>query len=142
VAVAVLAMVAKIAWRGPGSGAVVFTSVVGVAMALLVGVRWMVGGYVSQAEDVGLEWLGDDMVVVTKYGDVLIGALVLGWEGERRRKKKGGKGVVRAWTVLLKYRGKGEGKALLEEAVRLVQKKGGEGLEFEEGNVCEYLPGQ
>jgi ribosomal protein S18 acetylase RimI-like enzyme len=37
----------------------------------------------------------------------------------------------------VRYRGKGEGKMLLEEAVKVVQQKGGDGLAFAEDNVCE-----
>jgi len=120
------------------------TTMAGVAMACLVGVRWMVGPYLAQAEAVGRwEWLGDDTLICTKFGDIVIGALVLGWDGgdqssnkkNTRRKAKGGRGVIRGWSVLLRYRGKGEGRLLLEEAAKIVQQRGGEGLAFEEENI-------
>ena len=104
----------------------------------------MTAPYLAQAENLGgWNWLGDDTVLVTKFGDAIIGAVVLGWEGgaekTRSRKKKGGKGVIRAWTVRLQYRGKGEGVALLDEAVKLVHQKGGEGIIFDEDNPCEHI---
>ena len=51
-------------------------------------------------------------VYVTHWGSELIGALVL------RISKRDRTAYVRAWTVKNKYRGKGVGKALLEDGVK------------------------
>jgi len=142
--VALAAIIGKYLVRGRSDLPLLFTTMAGVAMACLVGVRWMVAPYLAQAEAVGKwEWLGDDTIICTKFGDHIIGALVLGWEsGEQngskkntKRKAKGGKGIIRGWTVHLRYRGKGEGRLLLEEAAKVVQQKGGDGLVFEEENI-------
>ena len=94
------------------------------------------------AEEIGWEWLGDDRVIVVKWGEEVIGSLVLGWEedeavangGKKKRgsggKKRGCWAVVRAWTVRLKYRGKGVGEGLLEEAVRVASLNSAEGVRF------------
>jgi hypothetical protein len=121
--------------------AVFGTTSAGVVMALLVAVRWAVGPYIDQAENVNWEWLGEDTVIITKFGATVIGAAVLGFDDEAKKgkKKKSGKGVLRAWTVLLRYRKKGEGRMLLEEAVKLTKEKGGEGLVFEKGGICRLF---
>ena len=61
-------------------------------------------------------------VYVTYWGSELIGALVL------RASKRDRTAYVRAWTVKNKYRGKGVGKALLEEGVKGVMLGDGGGI--------------
>jgi hypothetical protein len=126
---------------GGAEAGVLFTTFAGVIMAALVAVRGVVGPYLAQAEKVDWEWVGEDALVVTRFGDEVIGALVLGWDGAgekgRGKRRKGGVGLVRAWTVKLRYRGRGEGRALLEEAVKVVKERGGEGMGFAENHVRE-----
>ncbi|KAK3202886.1 hypothetical protein GRF29_154g1101279 [Pseudopithomyces chartarum] len=120
----------------------------GIIMATLVAVRWATGKYLTLAEDINWEWLGDDRMIVVKWGEEVIGALVLGWaDGEAAKKKQGrrkrGKAIVRAWTVRLKYRGKGVGEGLLEEAVKSAGERGADGILFERdhANSKRILPG-
>jgi hypothetical protein len=140
----VLAVTGQFLYKDAGDVAVVFTTMVGLSVAGLAAVRWKVGPYVPLAEKlITWNWLDDDTIIATKFGDKIIGALVLGWDSKTSdkrggRKKKGGKGVVRGWSVLLKYRGKGEGQALLEEAATIVQKRGGDGLEYEQDGICKF----
>ena len=153
-------------WFG-ADGALVGTTLAGVAMAALVSVRAITGKYLEEAEALKWDFVGgtpteetngDVMhtpshtrhrssgggsnmrdVLVSKFGDEVIGALVLEWivgEGKGRRKKVG-RGSIRAWTVKLKYRGKGVGTALLEQAVTLVEEKGGDSIEFNEEHASE-----
>lgn len=124
-----------------GDWTVLLTTAGGVIMALLAAVQWLTRGYIAHAESFKYEWLGDDTVLVTKFGDEIIGTVVLGWEkGEKgSRRKRSGKGIVRAWTVRLRYRHKGIGRALLEEAVKIVGEKGGDGIEFAEDHASELL---
>lgn len=121
------------------------TTSAGIVMALLVAVRGATGGYLVAAEEIGWKWLedgnsgeddgskgkgkggGETIVLVTVWGDEVIGALAM------RVLKREKRALVRAWTVGLKYRGKGVGKALLEEGVRLAMTgRGCRGVEFEE----------
>ncbi|KAL5401620.1 hypothetical protein PMIN03_011371 [Paraphaeosphaeria minitans] len=78
----------------------------GILMACLVAVRWATGRYLTHAEETDWEWLGDDRMIVVRWGEEVIGALVLGWADEAAKKKQGrrkrGQAVVRAWTVRLK----------------------------------------
>lgn len=111
------------------------TTLGGLSMTYLIFIRWMTGGYIGLAEDIDMDWLGDDRLIVVKWGEDIIGALVLGWADNDAAKKRGrrrrGKAVVRAWTVKLKYRGKGVGEGLLEEAVRVAGERGADGILFD-----------
>jgi GNAT superfamily N-acetyltransferase len=117
----------------------------GVVMAGLVAVRWASGSYIFHAETVNWEWLGPDEMIVVKWGEEVIGALVLGWSEEgmgRKMRGKGGRrgiGLVRGWTVRNKYRGKGIGESLLEEAVKVGGERGAKGVEFAEEHASEFL---
>jgi GNAT superfamily N-acetyltransferase len=107
----------------------------GLTMSCFAAVRWAAGGYIGLAEEINWEWLGEDRLIIVKWGEEIIGALVLGWADSELKKKGGrrkrGKAVVRAWTVKLKYRGKGIGEALLEEAVKVAGEKGADGIVFD-----------
>jgi hypothetical protein len=123
---------------------IVICTVGGMTMAMLVAVRMMTGGYLTEAETITWSWLSspetgdEDLLVGSKFGEDLIGALVLRVErpGGVGSKKKGkvvktgkGKGIIRAWTTGLKYRHKGIGTGLLEEAVRVTREKCGKEAE-------------
>lgn len=124
------------------------TTLGGITMAFLVAVRWATAKYLTLAEDINWEWLGDDRMIVVKWGEEIIGALVLGWaDADAAKKPRGGrrrrgKAVVRAWTVRLKYRGKGVGEGLLEEAVKVAGERGADGILFDaqHANSHRVLP--
>ncbi|CAA9964893.1 gnat family [Pyrenophora teres f. maculata] len=122
------------------------TTLGGITMTFLIFIRWMTGGYIGMAEDIDMEWLGDDRLIVVKWGEDVIGSLVLGWADNDAAKKRGrrrrGKAVVRAWTVKLKYRGKGVGEGLLEEAVKVAGERGADGILFDadHANSKRVLP--
>lgn len=118
-----------------------FTTFSGVVISFLAAIQFITRGYIFHAERLKWEWLGEDTVLVTKFGDEVIGAVVLGWEkGEKgTRRKKSGRGIVRAWTVRLKYRHKGVGRALLEETVKLAGERGGDGIEFAEDHASKSI---
>jgi hypothetical protein len=117
------------------------TTAAGITMAFLVTVRWLTGGYLFFAEEIDWDWLGDDQILITKFGEDIIGAAVLRWEkGEGRgNKKKKGRGVIRAWTVGLRFRGKGVGTGLLEEVVKNVEKRGGDEVVFAEDHASMFF---
>lgn len=118
------------------------TTAGGITMTFLILVRWLTGGYIGLAEEIGAQWLGDDRVIVAKWGEDVIGALVLGWADGDAAKKRGrrrrGKAIVRGWTVKLKYRGKGVGEGLLEEAVKVAGEKGADGILFAGDHASEF----
>jgi ribosomal protein S18 acetylase RimI-like enzyme len=129
-------------YREPGDIGIMVTTVGGMSMAILVGIRMLTGGYLSEAEKITWEFLKnpeteeEDLLIGSKFGDDIIGSLALrleraGGAGNKKKGKsvKGGKGVIRAWTTKLKYRGKGIGTELLEEAVKVTREKLGKDAE-------------
>lgn len=120
------------------------TTIGGLTLACLAAVRWMTGGYVELAEEITMDWLGDDRLIVVKWGGDIIGALVFGWADHDAAKKRGrrrrGKAVVRAWAVKWKYQGKGVGKGLLEEAVKVAGEKGADGIVFDGEHASKFSP--
>lgn len=104
-------------------------------MACLVGVRAITSGYLTLAEGINWAYLDngedDDLLIGCIFGDEIIGTAVLRLERNGNKKRKmGGKGLVRAWTTKLKYRGKGVGTGLLEEVVRVTRERVGNSAEI------------
>ena len=154
--------------------AIVGTTSAGIVMTMLVSVRYLTRGYIEEAESVGTwKWLdkgrdetdaigNEDEIFLSKFGDVAIGALIMrgvkestGGSGSgncsprKRRQNSSGKnapitGKVRGWAVKYRYRRKGVGTELLEEAVKLCQERGWQGPEFadDHANSARILPKQ
>jgi hypothetical protein len=156
--VASLALTYQVVWAGKpqpqrdlGVALALFS---GVVMAYLLAIRYFTSGYIQIAESLGWNWLvspdtGDeDVVIGTRFGSELIGALFLRLEptsshrGKRRGTLglRGGKGVIRAWTTKLRYRGKGVGADMLQEAVRVTREKCGRDAEV--GFAAEHANSQ
>lgn len=168
--VASLALTYQFAWaRKPQPQrdfGVALTLSAGVVMAYLLAIRFVTSGYIQIAESLGWDWLvspdtGDeDVVIGTRFGSELVGALVLRLEPSsgggghhhhhaRKRSRgqnnlRGGKGVIRGWTTKLRYRGKGVGADMLQEAVRVTRERCGRdaevGFAAEHANSRMVLP--
>lgn len=118
-------------------------SIVTLAMFALLVIRYFTEPYLGAAEKINWEWAGDAPdVIITKFGNEVIGACIIEWVSgdSRKRGKKAWRGLIKGWTVILRYRHKGVGKALLEDAVREAKKKGAESLEFADDHASEYNP--
>ncbi len=148
-----------------------------VTMTYFLGIRYFCGPYLTLAEGIKWDWLKpggsdgaddsdsteeEDTIIGAKFGEEIIGALVLRFEppsSEQQgaasangsasgtavaappsRKKQGGgrangntgknslkgyHGVIRAWTTKLRYRRRGIGGDLLQEAVRVTRERCG-----------------
>ncbi|KAK5551939.1 hypothetical protein LTR46_010056 [Exophiala xenobiotica] len=140
------------------------TTSAGILMSMLVTIRWLTGGYIDEAENIGTwKWLeqgrkeydssavGDaDDILLTRYGDEVIGTVIVrgqrdtpvGSSPRKPRKNAPTTGVIRGWTVQRRYRRKGIGQGLLEEAVKLCQTKGWSGPEFadDHANSARLVP--
>lgn len=148
----------------------VVMTMTGVIMALLGAVRLACGPYIFEAERVGTwKWLNQgrsaeeeeetgvrvlgeqDEMLVTKFGDEFIGAIIFrgvqtitptspnGSKKSRRTPSasKQTRTVIRGWSVRQKYRRKEVGTALLEDALKLAESKGWttDGVEFAEDHA-------
>lgn len=141
--VGVLSMLARWIYDAQRSWSLVGLLVASSLTASLGGSRWCTRGYARAVEEIDWEWLEGADVVVTKFGEEVIGAAVVDWisgESSRQKRKKAWRGEIRAWTVRRKYRGKGVGIALLEDVVKEARKKSAECLEFAGDHASEYLP--
>lgn len=176
----ILSIVTKLLYKGSTSDfTLVGTTWTGCIMAGLIGVRWATSGYIELAEKTGTwAWLGDglgtttrnneeDEILVTTYGDEVIGTLVLravkdlpdarhsrtssssstkssSSKGNSRRKNSSRflTGVIRAWTVKRRYRQKEIGTGLLEEAISSCRARGINGPVFadDHANSTKVLP--
>ncbi|RMY72487.1 hypothetical protein D0864_10411, partial [Hortaea werneckii] len=145
VGVAILALVARYIHDRNHDKYLTGTTCAGILMAFLTAFRYLTKDYLFRAETIDFAWLGDADVLVTKFGDEVIGTVIVDWlSGESRAKrKKAWRGEIKAWTVRMKYRRKGVGSAVLEEAVREARRKGAESLEFahDHANALRVLPG-
>ena len=138
-------------YKGSSSDwAIIGTTSAGILMAGLVTVRWLTGGYIFEAERIGTwKWLNEgrddpdkaivgseDEILLTRFGEEVIGAIVIRGirdptsSSGKSRKNAPTRGFIRAWTVMRRYRRKGIGQGLLEEAIALCQSNGWSGPEF------------
>lgn len=168
--IAVLAGAYRYSWVYREDIGTSLLTVCGIIMTYLLGIRYFTGGYIQAAEELRWSWLSptsspnpspseQDLILGVRFGKQLIGALVLRLEqspsstntsagGGRRRSRtsllRGGRGVIRAWTVKLKYRGQGVARDLLHEAVRLTRERCGRdaevGFAAEHANSKMILP--
>ncbi|KAL2128084.1 hypothetical protein VTI74DRAFT_9750 [Chaetomium olivicolor] len=177
--IAALAAVYRYAWasntRHDLGTAMMLAS--GAIMTYLLAIRYLTSGYLRAAEAISWDFLNpesangqegeEDIVLGTRYGGEIIGALVLRLSPpssqptksattttrQRNRQSsptfttkhlKGGHGLIRAWTTKLRYRGKGVGVDMLREAVRITQEKCGKDAEVtfasDHANSLKVLP--
>lgn len=141
VMVAVLSFVANYMYTARHDWSIVGTTCVGLIMCFLAVYRFFTQDYLHSAETINWDWLGDADVIVSKFGDEVIGAVVVDWvSGESRQKrKKAWRGEIKAWTVRLRYRRKGVGHELLVDAVKEAKKKGAESIEFADDHASKLL---
>ncbi|CAH0048693.1 unnamed protein product [Clonostachys solani] len=135
----------------------------GVTMSYILLVRYLTSGYIRLAEQTNWwSWMtggggaegAEDIVLGARFGGSLIGALVLRLEpnpslvGKKKSRstalKRGGRGVIRAWTTRMKFRGEGVGNDLLKAAIKVTKEKCGRDAEVgfaqEHANSTMVLP--
>ena len=142
--IVIVATVSQFIYKDRSDLGILVTTLAGVTMACLIAIRGATAGYLTQAEDFKWAWIQneeseeEDTIIGSRYGEEIIGACVLRLErngngaGKKKVKngKTGGQGVVRAWTVRIRYRGGGVGTGLLEEAVKVTREKLGNSAEI------------
>lgn len=140
--VAILALLARYMLTLGYDNIAIATTCTGIIFASLAAIRLPTQGYIHHAESINRDWLGDNSdILVTKFGDDVIGAAVVDWVSvdSKTRRKKAWRGEIKAWTVKMRYRGKGVGASLLEEVVKEGRKRGAEGMEFAEDHACRFF---
>lgn len=151
--IAIVAVTSQFIYKSSSDTGILITTLAGVTMTCLIAVRGLTSGYLTLAEELKWGWIQnedgeEDVVIGSRYGKELIGACILRLErngnGAGKKKAKGGKGVVRAWTVRIRYRGGGVGTELLEEAVKITRERFGKeaeiGFAAEHANSKMVLP--
>lgn len=118
---AVVVAASSAVWAyAPGEPETKLISVCGLIITFLVCVRMLTATYIHAAED--FNWKdfisgtqGEDVVFGARFGENIIGALVL--RIQRDKKEKTCTASIRAWTTKMRYRGRGVGGDLLRLAV-------------------------
>ncbi|KAI4765935.1 hypothetical protein E4T51_01111 [Aureobasidium sp. EXF-12344] len=129
--IAFLAVVSQYLIKSRSDIGIMFTTSAGILMAAMVTIRRFTNPYIALAEEVHISMLEDADVLVTKYGNEVIGTVILGWvDAETKGKRRKWRAEIKGWAVRIRYRGKGEGIALLQEAVNLARKKDADGILF------------
>lgn len=154
---ALLAVICNYLYKSRSDIGIVFTTGAGITMAGLVFVRWLTGGYLFAAEEFAekekvIDLLIDADIVVTKFGEEVIGAVILNWKGvkpskassspkdsRQKDKRRKWRAEVNGWAVRIRYRGKGIGGDLLEEAVKLAKSKGADSVTFADDHASKCL---
>lgn len=137
--VAILSVLARYMVDHGHSVRVAGTTCGGLLTVLFALCRYGTQAYITTAREIDWDWLGSADVIVTRFGDDIIGAAIVEWmSGEtRQRRKKAWRVEIRAWTVHSRYRRKGVGSALLEDAVKESRKKGADTIEFAEDHASK-----
>ena len=141
IAVAVLSLMARFMFDRRYDVVSIGTTCSGLIMVCLALCRYATQGYILAAEGIDWEWLGSADVIVTKFGDEIIGTVMIDWlsDDPRQKRKRPSRGEIKGWAVRLKYRRKGVGSALIEEAVKECRKKGAEMIEFSEDHARKLI---
>ena len=101
-------------------------AMMGILMSILAGVRYLVWPYQDLGESINWEWLGEDEMVIAKFGDTVIGSCVYRLQDSSNKKEM----LIRAWTTRPRERRKGIGRGLLESVVNIAKQKGCSGIDF------------
>lgn len=138
--IAFLALVSQYLIKSRSDIGIMFTTSAGILMAAMVTIRRFTNPYIALAEEVHISMLEDADVLVTKYGNEVIGTVILGWvDAETKGKRRKWRAEIKGWAVRIRYRGKGEGIALLQEAVNLARKKDADGISFAPDHASKCL---
>ncbi|RDA86845.1 hypothetical protein CP532_1419 [Ophiocordyceps camponoti-leonardi (nom. inval.)] len=140
---AVLVAACAFVWRHSGPDLVgSLITVCGLIMAYLAAVRLYTAPFLRLAEsfDCASFLAADDLVLVARFGPDLIGTLVLRLPSEDDEKNS--RSFIRAWTTLLRFRGKGIGADLLRYAVTATRTSCGDttSLAFDPDHANASIP--
>lgn len=132
-----------------GCDSTIIMSAVASITAVSIATLWFsLHEYASLAARIDQDWLRlGDTILGARHRDKLIGTAIIRLENStprNRRRRTNGKGFVTAWTVQKQQRRKGVGRQILEEAVRTLRDRAGNGVDIgfaaEHANSVFVLP--
>ena len=112
--------------------------VIGMIMCVLAGIRYLVKPYQDLAEQINWIWLGDDEMMIAKYGETVIGSCIYRIEFSNGKKGSSSSSsssnskrlLIRAWTTRPRERRRGIGRGTLEKVVEIAKQKSCQSVEF------------
>lgn len=118
----------------------------GIVLTYLLAVRYLTSEFVNIAEDMDWNtWLKgpgdkDDIIFGARYGTEIIAALVLRLPNKYNAQEN--VALIRAWTTVRRYRGRGLGGDMLREAIMHVRKTRGSdcAIDFAEDHAHSKMP--
>lgn len=130
--VALVALVFPWVYRNPATDKPnLAIMVIGMIMFVLACIRYLVKPYQDLAEQINWSWLGDDEMVIAKYGGTVIGSCVYRVEGSNGKKNSSSRFLlIRAWTTRPRERARGIGRGVLEKLVDVAKQKNCQSIEF------------
>lgn len=137
--IALYSLIIKLNYKGrTGDVPTIGILLAGATIAILSIMSKYTAPYLNKAEKVGCDAGYKEMfeegkkeVIVAKWGETVIGVAVLD-VGDKEEAK------VIAWTTMLRYRGKGVGRGVMETAVEVAKKRGCKKVVWSGENVREY----
>ncbi|KAF5238166.1 hypothetical protein FAUST_5680 [Fusarium austroamericanum] len=109
----------------------------GIILTYLVAIRYFTSAYIRVAEETDwLDWIKEDTIIGARFGDEIIGAVILRLD---RAEKKA---IIRGWTTRARYRGRGLGGDVLNESVKIAKGVLGKDctVEFAPDHANSHMP--
>ncbi|KAL6923898.1 hypothetical protein ACHAPO_006667 [Fusarium lateritium] len=109
----------------------------GIILTYLVAIRYFTSAYIRIAEETNwLDWIRDDTIVGARFGDEIIGAVIL--QLDRTEKTA----IIRGWATRPRYRGRGLGGDVLNETVKIAKELLGNDctVEFAPDHANSHMP--
>ncbi|CEI40047.1 hypothetical protein FVEN_g2302 [Fusarium venenatum] len=129
-----------IAHYGANIGSDVSTMLIiypGIILTYLVAIRYFTSAYIRIAEETNwLDWIKDDTIVGARFGDEIIGAVILRLDRTEKT------AIIRGWTTRPRYRGRGLGGDVLNETVKIAKELLGKDctVEFAPDHANSHMP--
>ncbi|GKU04593.1 gnat family [Fusarium langsethiae] len=109
----------------------------GIILTYLVAIRYFTSAYIRIAEETNwLDWVKEDTIIGARFGDEIIGAVILRLDHTEKT------AIIRGWTTRSRYRGRGLGSDVLSETVKIAKGLLGKDctVEFAPDHANSHMP--